>query len=136
MQTFFDNPDNPEYNLVAVIFEQSEWMAAQKAPGACAEMRHTVQVPSTLEQYTQHMAQPPAPLSLIDELVREYLFFRGAMGTVKAFEGELRQSDKLYAFRVDAHTFHAPLSLLIQFLYAYFSKFPMIIYSIFLCLFI
>lgn len=41
-----------------------------------------------------------AHLQFVDELVREYLLFRGFASTVKAFENDLK-SDKDKGFRVD-----------------------------------
>lgn len=41
-----------------------------------------------------------AHIQLIDELVREYLLFRGFSSTVKAFDNDLK-SDKDKGFRVD-----------------------------------
>lgn len=41
-----------------------------------------------------------AHLQMIDELVREYLLFRGFIGTVKSFDVDLK-NDKDKGFRVD-----------------------------------
>lgn len=41
-----------------------------------------------------------AHIQLVDELVREYLLFRGFTSTVKAFDNDLK-SDKDKGFRVD-----------------------------------